>query len=858
MSAGWLWCWSWLNREDQESGPFVRRALPLPWPLIPSVQFVTLAGMLSVGELRYVVRGFRKSPAFTAAALAALGLGMGAATAIFSVVDAVLLKAVPFPQSDRLVVLWEQKPAGNDLKTSVAAANFLAWQQQVRSFQGMAAIRDLPLNLVAGPNGRIEPEEIKAEMVSAELFRVLGAQPVLGRAFRSEEDRPGHDGVVLLSYSLWARRFAADRAILGKKVQLGYRTYNVLGILPPRFSVLEPEVEAWVPLALETTNVHILNARILKVVARLRPGVPMEGARQELAALGKHLEETNPGLNKGYAPALYSMREQIVGRVEEPLMVIAAAVGLLLLMSCANVANLLLARGAGRQKEMAVRMALGASRGRLIRQFLMEGLVLSLAGGAVGILLAGAGVAWLARLGSDTLPGLAKASPDLRLFAFAFAVSAAAGAWFGIVPGAQVSSRRLNAALIATARGGTMSRAGRRLRNTLVVCEMAIALMVLVGAGLLLRSFMGLRSYHPGYRSEGLLTMRIPLNAGPNADAQRRVAFLTQLLDRISVLPGVRGASAVNALPLTGLDPGTTFTVAGRPELPLSEHPMAILRATTPSYFRTMGIPILAGRDFSAADTARSPSVIIIDKVLADRFWPDGPTSALGNKISIDVATAGRVAEIVGVVGSIRPNSIEPDHLTHEWATIYNPYPQTPFSTMAVAVRTAGEPRSLAPAVEREIHTLDPDRPVMNIRTMDSIADSALEAARFSTFVLAAFAAIAFILATVGIYGVMAYDVSERVHEMGIRMALGARDGHILRLVLGEAASMAACGIAIGLVAAFLAGRFLEKMLYGIKPTDVYTYAGVPLVLGAVALAASYLPSRRAMRLDPMEALRHE
>ncbi len=783
---------------------------------------------------------------------------MGAATAIFSVVDAVLLKALPFPQPDRLVVLWEKKPSGNDLKTPVAVANFLAWRQQDQSLESISAIQDVRLNLVAGPNGRIDPEEIKAEKVSATLFPALRIQPALGRAFRPEEDRPGYDNVVLLGHSLWVRRFAANRAILGRNVQLGNRIYTVVGILPPRFSVLQPEVEAWVPLALETTNVHVLNARMLMVVARLRDGAGMERARQELSALGQRLEQADPALNRGYHPEVYSMREQIVGRVEEPLLVISAAVGLLLLMSCANVANLLLARGAGRQKEMAARMALGASRGRLVRQFLVEGLLLSLAGGALGLLLAGAGVAWLARLGSETLPNLANATPDLRLFAFALAVSTAAGMLFGIAPAAQISSGRLNAALTATARGGTMGRSGRRLRNALVVCEMAIALVVLVGAGLIVRSFLSLRSYGPGYRSEGLLTLRVPLNGGRNAAMARRIIFFGQLLDRIKLLPGVGSVGAVNALPLTGLDPGTTFTVAGRPPLPLSEHPMALLRASTPSYFRTMGIPRLAGRDFTAADTAQSPPVIIIDRILADRFWPAGPAAALGEKISIDVATAGRVAEIVGVVGSVNPDKLEPDRLAQNWPIIYNPYPQTPFSTMEVAVRTAGEPRTLASAVEREVHALDPEQPVTNIRSMDAVAESALEAARFNTFVLAAFAGIAFVLAAVGIYGVVAYDVSQRIHEMGIRMALGAEGGHILRLVMGQGARMAGCGIAIGLAAAFFGSRFLEKMLFGVKPTDVYTFAGVALVLGAVTLVACYVPSRRAMRLDPMTALRHE
>ncbi len=483
------------------------------------------------------------------------------------------------------------------------------------------------------------------------------------------------------------------------------------------------------------------------------------------------------------------MREQIVGRVEEPLLVIAAAVGLLLLMACVNVANLLLARGAGRQKEMAARMALGASRGRLVRQFMVEGVVLSLAGGGLGLLLAGAGVGWLARLGSETLPNLANAAPDLQLFAFTLVVSTVSGMLFGMAPAAQISSRRLNAALTATARGGTMSRSGRRLRNALVVIEMAIALVVLVGAGLLLRSFLSLRSYRPGYRSQGLLTLRIPLKRGSECGHESAASPSSGNCWTGSPFCRASAASAaVNALPLTGLDPGTTFTVAGPPRCRSASTPSASLRAATPFLFPHHGHPTSRRARFQRGGYRAVPARHHRRPTLADRFWPGGPAAALGGRISIEVATAGRVAEIVGVVGGISPDRLEPDRLAHDWPTIYNPYPQTPFSTMAVALRTAGDPRSLASAVERQVHALDPERPVMNVRTMDAIAESALGAARFNTFVLAAFAGIAFVLAAVGIYGVVAYDVSERTHEMGIRMALGAQDGHILRLVLGQGA----------------------------------------------------------------------
>ena len=816
----------------------------------------------AVRDLQYGARLLWKAPGFSAVALAALALGMGATTAIFSAVDAVLLRPLPCREPQQLVVVWEKSAAQNRFHLPVAPLNFRQWQQQNHSFESMAAIQDIHFNLTGGPNGHIEPEEVRAELVSAELFPLLGVQPVIGRAFLPEEDQPGRSNFVLLSHRLWQRHFGADRSIPGKTIRLRDQNYTVVGVLPAAFAVLgsgstqypilDPLADVYVPIALNIGNPRVAAGRSLKVVARLKPGMGIEQARTEMETIGGGLERSNPALNTGWRPSLFTYREELVGKVHQALLVLLGAVGFLLLMACTNVANLLLARGSSRRKEIAIRNALGAGRGRIVLQLLSESLLLSLVGGVLGLILARGGMAVLARLAADSIPQLAEARLDARLFLFALGVSVVTGVLFGMAPAIQVSGAHLNAALTEGGRGGTTGRRGRAMRSFLVIVELTLSVVVLIGAGLLIRSFVRLRSTDPGFQPSGVLTFRLLLGGSRNASPARRISFVRQVGERMAQLPGVRAVGGANWLPLTGLYGGTTFTVDGQPAPPTDQRPVGLIRSVTPSYFRAMGIPLVAGREFTDSDTAESPPVIVVNQMLARRFWPQGQPLG-GHLVLLDVPNRP-VPEIVGVVGDVKSEGVE----NEDRPTIYGPYPQLPFVTIVLVLRTAGPPLSLASTVEREVHQLDPEQPVADVRSMESLVDQSIAGSRFNAVLLGVFAAIAFLLAAVGIYGVISYDVSERTHEIGLRMALGAQSRDIMRLVLGQGARLAAFGIAAGLSAAVALTRLMVTMLYGVQATDAYTFAAISVLLGTVALVACYVPARRAMALDPVTALRHE
>jgi len=800
-------------------------------------------------DLRYGVRLLRKAPGFAAVALVALALGIGATTAIFSVVDAVLLKPLPFRDPERLLVIWEKNPTLNKMKLFVAPANFLAWQRQSRTIESMAALQDVSVNLTGGPNGHVDPEEVRGERVSATLFPLLGVQPVVGRTFREDEDQPGNAFAVLLSYSLWQRRFGGDRAIVGKTIRLRNQPYTVTGVLPPDFAVLEPNIDLWVPLGLNGSDPRVALSRFLVVIARRKD--TLDRASAEFDAIGGRLEQSMPELNRGWRPSIFTIEGELVGDVRRSLWVLLAAVGCLLLMACVNVANLLLSRGAGRRRELALRLALGAGRARIVNQLLAESVLLSLGGGALGLLLATAVIRGLAHSGTGGIPRLAFAAVDLRLFLFALAVSLLTGVLFGAVPAWTTSGANLVPALNQGGRSGTTGRAGRAVRNGLVVVEVALAVVVLIGAGLLIRSFIRLRSTSPGFEPAGLLTMRVPLAGLRNAAPERKVAFVEELTGRIGALPGVRSVGGVNGLPLTGLGNGVPFIPEGQPAPAPSQWPVGVLRSVTPAYFRTMGIPLVAGRTFSSSDDVQAPLVIVVNRTLAHRFWP--ASNPIGAHLILDFRKP-RSAEVIGVVGDVKPERLEAE----DWPTIYNAYSQAPVNTMTLAARCLGPPLALASAAQREVQRLDPDQPVADVRTMDDVVSKAVSGARFNTGLLTAFAAIAFALAAVGIYGVISYDVSERINEIGIRMALGAQPGDLLRLVVGEGARMALYGITAGLTVSFAVTRLMAAMLYGVNPTDAYTFWGISILLALVALAASYLPSRRALALNPVNALRHE
>jgi len=734
-------------------------------------------------DLRYGVRLLGKAPAFTTVAILTLALGIGAATAIFSVVDTVLLKPLPFRDAERLLVIWEKNPSQNRYRMFVSPANFLAWQKQGRAVEQMAAVQEARLSLTGGPNGHIATEELKGERVSANLFRLLGVEAKVGRTFLPEEDQPGSANFVLLSHSLWQRRFAGDADIAGKTIRLRDQPFTVIGVLPPGFAVMEAGVDVFIPLGLNPSDARTISGRFLTVIARRRGS--LDQVRAELDSVGAQMEQAMPALDKGWRPSIFVLGDELVGGVRQALWVLMAAVGCLLLMACVNVANLLLGRGASRRKEMALRSALGAGRGRIVAQLLTESLLLALGGGALGLLLAAAAIYVLAHAGPASVPRLAYAAIDLRLFGFALGVTLATGVLFGLAPAMRGSGTTLSVALNEGGRGGTAGRAGRRLRNTLVMAEVALAVVVLIGAGLLMRSFIRLRSVDPGFQPAGVLTFRVPLAGGRNAALDRRVAFFRQVSDRIATLPGVRAVGAVNDLPLTGLGVGSNFVVEGRPAPSPEQRPMGLLRSVTPAYFGAMGIPLVAGRALADSDAAQSAPVIAVNQTLA-------------------------------------------------------------------------LPMAMASAVIREVHQLDPDQPVAEVRTMEEIVNLAMAGARFNTVLLVSFAGVAFLLAAVGIYGVVSYDVSQRTNEIGIRMALGAQPADVRRLILGQGARLAVYGIVAGLLGAGVLTRWMGTMLFGVNPTDAWTYMAVSILLAVVALGASYVPSRRAMVPDPVIALRHE
>src|ERR1019366_6279628 len=647
-------------------------------------------------DLRYGARMLAKAPAFMAVALLTLALGMGAATAIFSVVDTVLLKPLPFRDAERLLVIWKKNVSQNLDQTFVSPADFLAWQQQSRAVEQMAALQDMRINLTGGPNGHIDPEEIKCERVTADLFPLLGVAPTVGRTFRPEEDRPGNANFVLLSHSLWQRRFAGDPGIAGKTIRLRDQPYTVVGVLPPAFAVMESGVDVFIPLGLDPADAHTVHNRFLRVIARRRGS--LDQVRAELDRVGAQLEWAQPTLNTGWRPEVCELREELVGDVRRALWVLMAAVGCLLLMACVNVANLLLARGATRAREIALRSALGAGRGRIVVQVLTESVLLALGGAALGWFLAAGAIYLLAHAAPASVPRLAQAAIDFRLFGFTLAISLTTGILFGIVPAVQGARTSLSVALNEGGRGSSTGRAGRRIRNTLVSTEVALAVVVLIAAGLLMRSFIRLRGVDPGFRPAGVLTVRVPLAGGRNGATERRIAFFRQVTERIATLPGVRAVGAVNALPLTGLDVGATFAVVGRPATDQALRPVALSRSTTPGYFAALGIPLLTGRALADSDTAHSAPVVVVNQTLARRFWPGG--GAVGGRLAVDLAAGTRVAEIVGVMGDTKSESIDGE----EWPTIFSPYPQLPPGAMTLTVRTAGPPLALASAVTREVH----------------------------------------------------------------------------------------------------------------------------------------------------------
>lgn len=803
-------------------------------------------------DLRYGLRMLLKSPGFTTVAVITLALGIGANTAIFSVVKSVLLKPLPFTKPDRLVNLWESNPHNpGDEIMPVAPADFLDWRSRTHSFAEIGASYDVQKSLT----GVGEPVALIGYAFSANVFHVLGVTPLLGRTFTAEEDRPGADHVVVLAYSLWERKFGSDPGIVGKTITLDGQSYSVLGVMRPGFNYPRT-VEFWVPIALNPAGMADRKLPFLRLVARLKPGVTLQQASADLNNVAAQLQKEYPDTNAQRSAKVDPIRKLYVGDIEPALLALLGAVGFVLLIACANLANLLLARSAGRRKEFAVRVALGASRGRLARQLLSESLLISLSGGLLGLLLAFWSRGTLLKLFPNDIanlhiPRVENIPLDGGVVVFALLLSVLTGVLFGLLPALHTSVANVYETLKEGGRAG--AAAGReRTRSVLVIVEMALSLVLLAGAGLMIKTFLRLQGASLGFNPEHVLTAEVLLPRTKYPKLEDHVRFLNGALPKIEALPGVKSAAVVGFPPLSGFWGATKFSLEGQ-TAPPAEMPQADFNFVSSSYFRTIEVPLLVGRDFQASDTATAPQVVVINQTMARQFWPK--ENPVGKRISADPAMFEKSSwEIVGVVGDVKHFGVaEPTH-----PTIYRPFAQGNFPLMTFVIRTQVPPMTLAKAVREVIWSVDKDQPIFKVITMEEAAGQSVTLRKISMILLAMFAGLALFLAVVGLFGVMAYLVTQRTHEMGVRMALGARPGDISQLVLGQGFRLAIVGIGIGTAAALGLTRLLTSLLFGVRPQDPATFVGVATLLAGVALLASYLPARRASKVDPMVALRYE
>ncbi len=800
-------------------------------------------------DVRYAVRVLFKSPGFSVVAVLALALGIGANTAIFSVVKAVLLSPLPYPAAERLVWIWETNETNNILREPASLPNYNDWRQQGQSFEGIAAFAGTPLALT----GEGEPERIEGAAVSANFFPVLGVEPSLGRGFLAEENTPGKNRVVVLSRGLWQRRYGSNTKILGQTLTLNGNPYTVVGVAAEGFKHPEtgPQPEMWVPLAFNLEQAA-RRGDYLSVVARLKPGAALDGARSEMGAVASRLAEAYPATNAGWGVTLVPLQERLVGDARAALWVLTGVVGFLLLIACANVANLLLVRAASRRQEIAVRTALGAGRLRLVRQFLSESVLLALAGGALGLLFAMWGIDVLLALGPGNLPRLDEVGLDWKVLGFTLLVSLATGVVFGLLPALYATGSDLTEALKEGSRSSTTGVGGRRLRNALVIAEMAIAVVMLTGAGLMIRSFMRLQEVDPGFKPERIMAVSLALPASKYKEPPQLSGFFEQLLGRVSALPGVESAAAVSALPLGGGGDVIAFEIEGRPAPPPEQVMDAEYRVVSSDYFATMGIALVRGEGITARHVAGSPEVTVINETMARLHWPG--EDPVGKRINLGDPSRSPWRTVIGVVRDIRHEGLD----KVPYPQMYAPYAQFPRRSMTLVARAAADPLALAPGVRREVAALDKDLPLYNVRTMEQVMAESVARQRFTMLLIAIFAGVGLLLASVGIYGVISYTVSQRSHELSVRLALGAQGRDILRMVVGQGMLLALGGIGAGLAAAFLLTRMMASLLYGVSTTDPLTFALVPVSLAGVALLASLIPARRATRVDPAGALRYQ
>ena len=796
-------------------------------------------------DVRYGVRSLVKRPGFTAIALIALALGIGANTAIFTLVNAVLLRPLPFAEPDRLVWVWGNIKGGTS-RASVSPPDFLDFRQQNSTFEEFAASFGMPLPLNLTGNG--EPERLQAAAVTGNYFQALGVKPVLGRTFLLENEKPGNDQVVVISYGLWQKRFGGSTDIVNKTMTLGGKTCQVLGVMPQDFNFPQA-AELWVPMNFDVEpGMKQRKAHFLRPIGRLKPGVTMAQAQSDTDAIARRLEEQYPESNKSWNLRLVSLREQLVGNTRPTLFILFGAVGFVLLIACANVANLLLVRAAGRQKEIALRTALGAGRFRIVRQMITESVVLALVGGILGVVLATWGVELLVSLSEGSIPPTARVKIDATVLGFTLLISLVTGVLFGLVPALRTLKINLTDSLKEGGRGASEGIHRNRTRSILVVLESAVAVVLLIGAGLLIRSLIQLQNTSPGFDAHNVLTMRVDLPRQKYDTPEKSTNFFSQLESRLGGLPGVEKVGFISELPLSGQPNDMPYTVEGRPPVSIDQAFDDDFRRVNRHYFEAMRIPFLRGRNFTDQEVSQSAKVVIISELLARRTFPD--EDPLGKRLIMSLGN--QPFEIIGIVGDIRHRALESDPLP----AMYMPTYQTGW--MNVVIRTQGDPTALAAAARKEVQGIDPDQPVAAVKTMEQWLETAVAAPRYRTSLIALFALVALILACTGIYGVMSYSVTQRTHEIGVRMALGARRFDVLKLVVRQGMVLVVVGVLLGVVAAIGLTRVMSSLLFGVTAKDPLTFVAVASVLTVVAFIACYLPARRATKVDPLVALRYE
>jgi putative ABC transport system permease protein len=810
--------------------------------------------MNTLQDIRYGFRMLIKRPGFTIIVVLTLALGIGANTAIFSAVDAVLLNPLPYKDPDRLVAVWETNrqlsPEMWD-RNEVAVGNFRDWRSRNQVFDQLGSLFYADVNLT----GVGEPERIKSCVVTTNFFQVLGMQPMIGRSFLPEEEKPGSPRVVILSSGLWERLFGSDPNLTNKSLTLNGNPVAVIGVMPQGFDLQFPtnmRVDMWLPMRIDPANFD-RNAHYLYALARLKPGISRDQAQSELNLIATQLQQQYPETNAQKAVNIVPLRKQLVGKVESYLYLLFGAVGFVLMIACANVAGLLLARVTARHKEVAVRIALGASRWRIIRQLLTESIILSALSGLLGLVFAYAGIRLLVALTPPDVPRLHEIGLYIPVFLWTLVISIFTGVLFGLAPALQASRPDLNDALKKSAgrNQGGFQRGG--FRNLLIVSEVALALLLSVGAGLMIKSFLRLQQVSPGFEANNLLTMNIALPRQKYQQPQQANAFFDQLAERIKTLPGVKSVSGIDPLPFSNSNATTGFLIEGAPAVPLAERPDVGERAVTPAYFETMGIPVLKGRSFTAQDRDNTPHVIIVNEALASRYWPN--QDVIGKRLGFEEDPSKQSwREIVGVVGNVKHQGLEAEAKPE----VYFPYQQLPKNFMSVVVRTSSDPVSMISAIRSQVFTVDKDQPVFDIMTMDQRLAKSVASSRFVMLLLGTFSVLALGLAAVGLYGAMAYLVTQRTQEIGLRMALGARRIDVFKLVVGKGMRLAMIGTAIGLVASLALTRVMGTLLFEVTPTDALTFVIVSVVLLTVALLACYIPARRATNVDPLTSLRYE